>query len=75
MTERTLAEMLPGLKALPRADKIRAMQFLVSELAREEGVTLREPDLAHPIWTQYDAFDVAATLIEFLKDEHITYAD
>jgi hypothetical protein len=75
MTESALAELLPSLKALPRADKLRAMQFLVSELAREEEITLLEPDVAYPIWTPYDAFDAAATLLEFLKEEHITYAD
>jgi hypothetical protein len=75
MTETTLTELLPSLKALPRADKLRAMQYLVSELAREEQVTLLEPDVAYPIWTPYDAFDAAAALIEFLKEEQITYVD
>ncbi|BAZ22293.1 hypothetical protein NIES4073_31750 [Kalymmatonema gypsitolerans NIES-4073] len=32
-------DLLSVLRALPRADKLRLMQFLVSELAQEEGVT------------------------------------
>jgi hypothetical protein len=75
MTEATLSELLPGLKALPHADKIRAMQFLVSELAKEEKVTLLEPDATYPIWSPYNSFGAADTLIEFLKEEHITYAE
>jgi hypothetical protein len=75
MTEVILTDLLPSLKALPRADKLRAMQFLVSELAREEEITLLDPDVTYPIWTPYDAFDAAATLLDFLREEQITYAD
>lgn len=74
MTEPTLIELLPRLRALSRADKLRAMQYLVSELAAEE-VTLLDPDISYPIWTPYDSYDAATTLLEFLKEEQITYAD
>ena len=50
------------------------MQFLVSELARQEEITQLEPDVAYPIWTPYEAFDAAATLLKFLKAEHMAYA-
>jgi hypothetical protein len=34
-----ITELIPQIRALSRADKLRAMQFLVSELAKEEGIT------------------------------------
>jgi hypothetical protein len=68
-------ELLPKVQALPRADKLRLMQFLVFELAREEGVPLLQPNQDYPIWTPYDAFDAAETLLNALAEEHITYAD
>jgi len=67
-------ELLPKVQALPRADKLRLMQFLVFELAREEGITLLQPDEDYPIWAPYNAFDAAATLLSALKEEQVTYA-
>jgi hypothetical protein len=49
------------------------MQFLVSELAREEGITLLQSNGDYPIWAPYDAFDAANTLLNALKEEQITY--
>jgi hypothetical protein len=69
-----ITELLPKIQALPRADKLRLMQFLVSELAREEGITLLQPNEDYPIWTPYDAFDAATTLLDALKEEQVTYA-
>jgi hypothetical protein len=69
-----ITELLPKVQALPKADKLRLMQFLVSELAREEGVTLLQPDTDYPIWTPYNAFDAATTLLNALKEEQVTYA-
>jgi hypothetical protein len=69
-----ITELLPKVQALPKADKLRLMQFLVSELAREEGVTLLQPDADYPIWTPYNAFDAATTLLNALKEEQVTYA-
>jgi hypothetical protein len=69
-----ITELLPKIQALPRADKLRLMQFLVSELAREEGITLLQPNEDYPIWTPYDAFDAATTLLNALKEEQVTYA-
>ena len=69
-----ITELLPKIQALPRADKLRLVQFLVSELAREEGITLLQPNEDYPIWTPYDAFDAATTLLNALKEEQVTYA-
>jgi hypothetical protein len=69
-----ITELLPKLQALPRADKLRLMQFLIFELAREEGITLLQSNEEYPIWTPYSAFDAATTLLNALQEEQITYA-
>ena len=68
----TLAELLPTLHGLPRADKLRVIQLLASDVAREEGVEVTSADKAYPIWSPYDAFDGAATLLRVLDEERAT---
>ncbi|MCL0070412.1 hypothetical protein M1N44_01370 [Dehalococcoidia bacterium] len=73
-----VTELLPKIQVLPRADKLRLMQFLMFELAREEGIALLQPDQDYPIWTiwtPYDAFDAAKTLLNALEEEQVTYAN
>lgn len=59
-------ELLPQLRQLSRTDKLYAMQFLISELAQEEKDLLKA-DLDYPIWSPYDAFEAADTMLEVLK--------
>jgi hypothetical protein len=68
----SLNELLPMLQELPRVDKLRLIQFLVFELAREENITLFENDSAYPIWTPYNAFEAADVLLGALQEEKIT---
>lgn len=65
----TLNELLPTLHALPRADKLRLIQFLAADVASEEGVTASQPDKAFPVWSPHEAFDGAATLLGLLEKE------
>jgi hypothetical protein len=62
-----LADLFPTLQALPRADKLRLVQFLVSELAREEGIPLLESGASYPVWSPCDAHEAAATLLRVLE--------
>ena len=55
----------PLRKELPRADKLRLLQIL----AQEEGVGWFDPETAYSIWTPYDAFDAADTLMQALEAE------
>ncbi len=55
---------------LPRADKLRLMQFLVIDLAQEEGVSLLAADAEYPIWTPLNAFDAAETLLLQMLKTH-----
>jgi hypothetical protein len=65
----SLSELLPMLQMLPRADKMRLIHFLVVDLAREEGVPLVEIGTPYPIWSPYDAFGAAASLLELLDEQ------
>jgi len=62
----SLTELFPDVMQLPRADKFRLMQFLVAELAREDGVSLLVSGAEYPIWTPLDAFEAAETLMQML---------
>ena len=68
----TLAELLPALHGLPRADKLRVIQLLATDVAREEGVEVAAADKPYPIWSPYDAFGSAATLLRVLDEERGT---
>jgi hypothetical protein len=63
----SLTELYPAIKMLPRADKLRLMQFLVIDLAQEEGVPLLSAEAEYPIWTPLNTFDAADTLLQMLK--------
>ena len=43
------------------------MQFLVTDLAQEEEVSLLAADAEHPVWTPLNAFDAAGTLLRMLQ--------
>lgn len=62
-----ISELVPTVKKLPRADKLRLMQLLLIDLAQDEGVTLLEADAEYPIWTPLDAFEAAETLLQMLE--------
>jgi hypothetical protein len=66
----TLSELLPALHELPRAEKLRAIQLLAADVAREEGDEVMASEGSYPIWSPYDAFEGAATLMRVLDEEH-----
>ncbi len=63
-------ELLNSLHTLSRADKLYIMQVLISELAQEE-TNLIKPDQSYPVWSPYDAFDAANTMLEVLEREKV----
>ncbi len=62
----SFTELVPALQDLTRADKLRAVQFLVIELAKEENALLK-PYASYPIWSPYESFDAAKMLLDALK--------
>ena len=69
----TLMELLPTIHSLPRADKHRLIQLLAGEVAQEEGVALDLASKAIPVWSQYEAFEGAATLLRILDEEKVGF--
>jgi hypothetical protein len=67
--DKALPDLVPAVRALSRADKLRLIQLLVTDLAREEGVPLHEPSAPYPVWTPHHAFDAAAVLLRELAAE------
>ena len=64
----TLEELFTELRKLNRADKIRAMQTLIQDLAAEENALL-VPGATYDVWSPYDAGDAAQTLLSMLENE------
>jgi hypothetical protein len=67
----TLSEILPAIQSLPRADKLRLIQLLASDVARDEGVALDVANKTVPIWSPHDSFEGAATLLRVLDDDKV----
>jgi hypothetical protein len=62
-----LNELAPILTGLDRADKLRVIQLLIQELAKEEGALLSGN--SYPIWSPYASFEAADVLLEALNTE------
>jgi hypothetical protein len=68
----SLTELVPAIRMLPRADKLRLMQFLVIDLAQEEGIPLLSAEAECPVWAPLNAFDAADTLLQMLQTRQAT---
>ncbi len=64
----TVTELFPALKELNRADKLKVMQFLIAELASEEGSAL-EPGATYAVWSPLNSHQAAHQLAEMLESE------
>jgi ligand-binding sensor protein len=64
----SLTDVLPEVQTLSRLDKIRLIQFLARDLARDEE-NLIEPGRSYPVWSPDRAFAAAAVLQQILEDE------
>jgi hypothetical protein len=65
----TIVELLPQLQELPRIEKLRVVQFLIGEIAREEGLHPLVPSAEYPIWSPYDVSEAATTLQDLLDQD------
>lgn len=61
----SLSELLPAVQALPRIDKFRLVQELITELAKEEGL----PPGEYPVWSPYGSHEAAAILLQLLEQD------
>jgi hypothetical protein len=65
----TLSEILPTIQSLPRADKLRLLQLLVADVARDEGIALDMAEKTISIWSPHDSIQGAATLLRVLDED------
>lgn len=64
----SLAELLPDVRSLARADKLRVIQFLAQDLAEAEVLSLVASQFC-PLWPPAQPFDGAETLLQVLRAE------
>lgn len=62
----SMEQLIVELRKLNRADKLRAMQVLVTELSAEEEAWLI-PGATYEIFTPFDDGDAAQVLYEYLQ--------
>jgi hypothetical protein len=65
----SVTELLPTLQKLSRAEKLRVMQFLISELAREENETALEDGATYRVWSPLNSHEAAHKLAQLLEKE------
>jgi hypothetical protein len=64
----TLTEILSSLKQLSHQEKIKAIQFLATELASNEAASVTlEDGKTYEIWSPHDAFSAEKVLIDMLQ--------
>jgi hypothetical protein len=61
------ADLLATLRGLDRADKFYVMQVLLSELAQQE-TDLIQSGQEYPVWSPYDSFEAADTMLKVLQE-------
>ena len=65
----TLNDLIPELQSLPRTDKLWVIQMMAADVAREEDAGFPKAGQEYPIWSPFDAFEGAATLMRALEQE------
>jgi hypothetical protein len=64
----TTADLFPTLRGLPRAEKLKVMQFLISELAQEEEPTL-QAGATYSLWSPLNSHEAAHQLSQLLESD------
>jgi hypothetical protein len=64
----TIVELFPTLRDLPRTDKLKVMQFLIAELAKEEEPTLQQV-ATYSLWSPLNSHEAAHKLAQLLESE------
>ncbi|NEQ27934.1 MAG: hypothetical protein F6K28_54880 [Microcoleus sp. SIO2G3] len=62
-----LAELMSQIRGLPRIDKLRLMQFLATELVKEEDVNFFVANQEYPVWSPYNCSEAANVLMNLLS--------
>jgi hypothetical protein len=62
----TKADLFPTLRDLTRAEKLKVMQFLIAELAKEEEPTL-QAGATYSLWSPVNSHEAAQKLGQLLE--------
>ncbi|MGH1396340.1 MAG: hypothetical protein ACRAVC_20255 [Trichormus sp.] len=62
----SLVELMSQIQTLPRIDKLRLMQFLATELVKEEDANFFVANQEYPVWSPYNCSEAANTLMNLL---------
>ena len=65
----SVTELLPTLQKLSRAEKLRVMQFLISELAKEENKASLEQGATYRVWSPLNSHEAAHKLAQLLEED------
>ena len=65
----TISEVLPTLKELNYKDKIRVLQFLVNEVAKEEEIISEERNNSE-LWSLHNSFEASQGLQKLLDEQN-----
>jgi hypothetical protein len=67
----SVTELFPTLRDLPRADKLRVMQFLATELVAKEEPSL-QPGATYSLWSPLNSHEAVHKLSQLLESESPT---
>jgi len=67
----TNIELLTQVEQLSRTEKFQMVNFLMSELAKEEGLKPLDNNVAYRLWSPYDYGDAAQKLMSLLVQEEV----
>ena len=67
----TIAELFPTLRSLPRADKLKVMQFLIAEISKDEEPSL-QPGATYLLSSPLNSHAAAQKLAQLLDSEQAT---
>jgi hypothetical protein len=61
-----LTELKSQIQELSKIDKLRLMQFLVTELVKDEDANFFVEGQEYPVWSPYGCSEAANTLMDLL---------
>jgi hypothetical protein len=61
-----LAQLMSQIQELPKIEKLRLMQFLATELVKEEDVNFFVANQEYPVWSPYNCSEAANVLMNLL---------
>ncbi|MBW4690731.1 MAG: hypothetical protein KME27_03085 [Lyngbya sp. HA4199-MV5] len=61
-----LTELMLQIQTLPKIDKLRLMQFLATELVKEEDANFFVANQEYPVWSPYSCSEAANVLMNLL---------